>query len=62
MLLMANDPIQPTQTRSDGYPIEAFAKKRPYFHLGRNNFKSGVNTWVFIGPVYQGFFVATWEY
>ena len=62
MLLMAYDPIQPTQTRSDGYPVETFAYKVPYFHSGRNNFKSEVNTLVFIGPAYQGFFVATWEY
>ena len=40
MLLMAYDPIQPTQTRYDGYPVEAFAEKRHYFHSGRNNFKS----------------------
>ena len=32
--------------------------KKPYFHSGRNNFKSEVITWVFIGPAYQGFFVA----
>ena len=62
MLLMAYDPIQPTQTGSGGYPVEAFALKRPYFHSGRNNFKSGVNTWVLIGPAYHGFFVATCEY
>ena len=36
--------------------------KRPYFHSGWNNFKSEVNTWVFIDPAYQGFFVSTWEY
>ena len=59
---MAYDQIQPTQTRSDGYPVDAFALKRPYFHSGRNNFKSEVNTWVFIDPTYQGLFVATWEY
>ena len=62
MLLMAYDPIQPTPTRYDGYPVEAFAEKRHYFHSGRNNFKSEVNTWVYIGPAYQGIFVATWEY
>ena len=33
-----------------------------YFHSGRNNFKSEVNTWVYIGPAYQGIFVVTWEY
>ena len=36
--------------------------KKTYFHSGRNNYKSEVNTWVFIGPAYQGSFVATWEY
>ena len=35
--------------------------KRPYFHSGRNSFKSEVNTWVYIGSAYQGIFVATWE-
>ena len=59
MLLMAYDPIQHTPTSYDGYPVEAFAEKRPYFHSGRNNFKSEVNTWVYIGPEYQGIFVAT---
>ena len=59
MLFMAYDPIQPTQTRSDGYPVEAFAYKIPYFHSGRNNFKSEVKTWVYIGPAYHGIFVAT---
>ena len=59
MLLMAYDQIQPSQTRSDGYLVDAFALKRPYFHSERNNFKSEVNTWVFIDPAYQGFFVAT---
>ena len=58
MLLMAYDPIQPTQTRYDGYPVKAFAEKRHYFHSGRNNFKSEVNTLVYIGPAYQGIFVA----
>ena len=62
MLLMAYDPIQPTQTRYDGYPVKAFAEKRHYFHSGRNNFKSEVNTLVYIGPAYQDIFVATWEY
>ena len=62
MLLMAYDPIQPTQTRYDGYPVESFAEKRHYCHSGRNNFKSEVNTWEYIGPAYQGIFVATWEY
>ena len=59
MPLMTYDPIQPMQTLSDGYPVEVFAYKRPYFHSGRNNFKSEVNTWVYIGPAYQGIFVAT---
>ena len=59
---MAYEPIQPTQIRYDEYPVEAFALKIPYFHSGRNNFKSEVNTWVSIGPAYQGIFVATWEY
>ena len=36
--------------------------KKTFFHSGRNNFKSEVNTWVYIGPVYQGIFVAAWEY
>ena len=36
--------------------------KRPYFHSGRNNFNSEVNTWVYIGPAYQGIFVVTWQY
>ena len=27
--------------------------KNPYFHSGRNNFKSEVNTWVFIDLAYQ---------
>ena len=36
--------------------------KKTFFHLGRNNFKSEVNTLVYIGPAYQGFFVANWEY
>ena len=36
--------------------------KIPYFHSGRKNFKSEVNTWVYIGPAYQSIFVATWEY
>ena len=36
--------------------------KRPYFPSERNNFKSEVNTRVFIDPAYQGFFVTTWEY
>ena len=62
MLLMAYDSIQPTQARYDVYPVKAFAWKRPYFHSGWNNFKSEVNTWIYIGPVYQGTFVATWEY
>ena len=50
------------QTRSDGNPVDAFALKNSFFHSGRNKFKSEVNTWVFIDPAYQGFFVATWEY
>ena len=59
MLLMAYDPIQPTQTRYDVYPVEAFAYiKKTLFHSRRNNFKSEVNTWVYIGPAYQGIFVA----
>ena len=37
-------------------------KKAIFFHSGRNNFKSEVNTWVYIGPAYQGIFVAAWEY
>ena len=37
-------------------------RKRHYFHSGRNNFKSELNTWEYIGPAYQGIFVATWEY
>ena len=52
---MAYDRIWPTQTRSGGYPIDTFALKIPYFHSGRNNFKSEVNTWVFIDPSHQGF-------
>ena len=34
MLLMAYDPIQPTQIRYDGYPVEAFAKKYLIFNQG----------------------------
>ena len=34
MLLMAYDPIQPTQTRYDGYPVEAFGKKDLIFIQG----------------------------
>ena len=30
VLLMADDPIQPTQTRFDWYAVEAFAKKDPF--------------------------------
>ena len=59
MLLMTYDQIQATLTRSDGYPVEEFALKRPYFHSERNNFKSEVNSWVFIGPAYHASFVAT---
>ena len=59
MLLMASDPIQPTQTRYDGYPVKTFAEKGHYFHSGRNNVKSEVNILVYIGPAYQGIFVAT---
>ena len=35
--------------------------KRPYFHSGRNNFNSEVNTWVYIGPAHQGIFVVTYK-
>ena len=31
---MAYDPIQPTQTRYDGYPVEAFTKKDIIFIQG----------------------------
>ena len=34
MLLMAYDPIKPTQTRYDGYPVEAFAEKDIIFIQG----------------------------
>ena len=34
MLLMAYDPIQPTQTRSDGYPVEHLHKKDLIFIQG----------------------------
>ena len=57
--MMAYDPIHLTPTRYDGYSVEAFAEKRHYCHSGRNNFKSEVNTWVYISPAYQGIFVAT---
>ena len=30
---MAYDPIQPTQTRYDGYPVEAFAEKKTLFFI-----------------------------
>ena len=61
----AIDGLRPNSAYADrlcGYPVKAFAQKRPYFHSGRNNFKSEVNTWAYIGPAYQGIFVATWEY
>ena len=41
--------------------LKHLPKKDLIFIQGRNNFKSEVNTWVFIGPSYQGFFVVTWE-
>ena len=34
MLLMAYDPIQPTPTRYDGYPVEALQKKDIIFIQG----------------------------
>ena len=36
--------------------------KKTFFHSGRDNFKSEVNTWAWIGPAHPGFSVATWKF
>ena len=44
----------------DGYPVEAFARKKTLFSFIRGiTLMSEMNTWVYIGPAYQGNFVAT---
>ena len=61
----AIDGLQPNSAYADPFWFicgGSICIKKTFFHPGRYNFKSEVNTWAKIGPAFQGFFVATRGY
>ena len=61
----AIDGLRPNSAYVDSFWLicgGSFCIKKTFFHSGRDNFKSEMNIWAYIGPTYQGFCVATREY